>query len=80
MSPDNAIVIFTALGFAAVFLAIIIGMDTEDAEQILANISEMTPAAKREAKYRKLDDMTRLADQAIEARRNGETPPRIKCY
>lgn len=80
MSPDNAIVIFTALGFAAVFLALIIGMDKENAEQMLANISDLTPSAKREAKYRKLDDMTRLADQAIEARRNGETTSRIKCY
>ena len=52
MSPDNAIVVFTSLGFAAVFLALVVGMDREDAEQIIANISGITPSGKRAAKIR----------------------------
>ena len=75
MSPDYAIIIFTSLGFAAVFLALIIGMDREEAEAVLAHVSSMTPGAKREAKIRKLDDMTQLADEAIQARELGKRMP-----
>ena len=75
MSPDNAIVIFTSLGFAAVFLALVIGMDKQDTARIIANISGVTPAAKRAAKIRKLDDMTKVADEAIQARALGKRMP-----
>ena len=71
MTPDNAIIIFTSLGFAAVALAFVIGMGRDHAEEMIANISGMTPAAKRKARFQKLDDMTKLADQAIEARQSG---------
>ncbi|MFC4293103.1 hypothetical protein ACFOWX_11820 [Sphingorhabdus arenilitoris] len=81
MSPDNAIIIFMSLGLAAVFLALVIGMDNQDAERIMENISGLTPKAKRAARNRKLEDMTKLADDAIKARDMGERmPPPLQRY
>ena len=81
MSPDNAIIIFTALGFAAVFLALLLGLDKDDAEQVISNISGMTPSGKREARIRRLDDMTQLADKAIQSRDMGKRmPPPLERY
>lgn len=75
MSPDSALLIFTSLGFAAVFLALVVGIAGQDASEIVANISGMTPAAKRQARFDQLDYMTRVADDAIEARRLGKRLP-----
>ena len=75
MSPDSALVVFTSLGFAAVFLALIIGMTGQNAEEMIAGISGMTPAARRQAQFDQLDYMTRVADGAIEARRLGKRMP-----
>ncbi len=75
MSPDSALIVFTSLGFASVFLALLIGMRTQDGGEMLAGISSMTPAAKRQAQFDQLDYMTRVADEAIEARRLGKRMP-----
>jgi hypothetical protein len=75
MSPDSALIVFTSLGFASVFLALVVGMSGQDANEIMAGISGMTPAAKRQAKFEQLDYMTRVADDAIEARRLGKRFP-----
>jgi hypothetical protein len=75
MSPDSALVIFTSLGFASVFLALVIGMSGQNANEIMAGISGMSPSAKRQAKFEQLDHMTRVADDAIEARRLGKRLP-----
>lgn len=75
MSPDSALIVFTSLGFASVFLALVVGMSGQDANEIMAGISGMTPSAKRQAKYDQLDHMTRVADDAIEARRLGKRLP-----
>jgi hypothetical protein len=75
MSPDSALIVFTSLGFASVFLALLIGMRAQDSGEMLAGISSMTPAAKRQAQFDQLDYMTRVADEAIEARRLGKRMP-----
>jgi hypothetical protein len=75
MSPDSALIVFTSLGFASVFLALLIGMRAQDGGEMLAGISNMTPAAKRQAQFDQLDYMTRVADEAIEARRLGKRMP-----
>lgn len=72
MSPDAALVIFTALGFAAVFLALVIGLSGGDIGDAVSNIAAMTPAARRQAQAEQLDYMTKVADEAIEARRLGK--------
>ena len=72
MSPDAALIVFTSLGFASVFLALVIGISGGDPEELVANIASMTPAARRQAKAEQLDYMTKLADEAINARRLGK--------
>ncbi len=75
MSPDSALVVFTSLGFASVFLALVIGIAGQDAGELVTSIAGMTPAAKRQARYDQLNYMTRVADEAIEARRLGKRQP-----
>jgi hypothetical protein len=75
MSPDSALVVFTSLGFASVFLALVIGIGGHNAEEIVAGIAGMAPNARREARFAQLDYMTRVADDAIEARRLGKRLP-----
>ena len=72
MSPDAALVVFTSLGFASTFLALVIGISGADTEEIVSGISSITPAARRKARIDQLDYMTRVADEAIEARRLGK--------
>jgi hypothetical protein len=72
MSPDIALVVFTSLGFASVFLALIIGISGQDAGDLVTGITNMTPSARRQAQFEQLDYMTRVADEAIEARRLGK--------
>lgn len=72
MTPDAALVVFTSLGFAAVFLALVIGISGADAEDIVSGITNMSPTARRQARYEQLDYMTKVADEAIEARRLGK--------
>lgn len=72
MSPDAALVIFTALGFASVFLALVIGLSGGNPAELASNIASMTPAARRQAQAEQLDHMTKMADEAIEARRLGK--------
>lgn len=71
MSPDSALIAFTSLGFASVFLALVVGMRGQDAQKIISDIAGMTPSARRKARYEQLDNMTRIADDAIEARKLG---------
>jgi hypothetical protein len=72
MSPDNMLVVITSLGFAAVFLALIMAMTDSDTEELVHAVANMAPGARRQAKFERLDEMTRLADEAIEARRLGK--------
>ncbi len=72
MSPDSLMVILMSLGSAAVFLALIIGMGDKDAGEMVASVANMTPAARRRAQFEQLDEMTRAADDAIEARKIGK--------
>ena len=72
MSPDAALVVFTSLGFASVFLALVIGISGHDPGDLVTGISSMTPRARRQARFEQLDYMTRVADEAIEARRLGK--------
>ncbi len=75
MSPDAALVVFTSLGFASVFLALVIGISGHDPGDLVTGISSMTPGARRQARFEQLDYMTRVADEAIEARRLGKRAP-----
>jgi hypothetical protein len=72
MSPDAALVVFTSLGFASIFLALVIGITGHEPADLVVGIANMTPAARRHAKFEQLDYMTRVADEAIEARRIGK--------
>jgi hypothetical protein len=72
MSPDNMLVVMSSLGFAAVFLALIMAMADSDAGELVHAVANMSPAARRAAKIDRLDTMTRLADEAIEARKLGK--------
>ncbi len=72
MSPDSALVIFTSLGFASIFLALVIGITGHHPSDLVTGISSMTPTARRQAQFEQLDHMTRVADEAIEARRLGK--------
>jgi hypothetical protein len=75
MSPDAALVVFTSLGFAAVFLALVIGITGRDPGELATDLANLTPGARRQAQFAQLDYMTRVADEAIEARRLGKTSP-----
>jgi hypothetical protein len=71
VTPDSALVIFTSLGSASVFLALLIGMG-DGRQELIVSLSNMTPSARREARMVLLDEMTQIADDAIEARRLGK--------
>jgi hypothetical protein len=75
MSPDAALIVFTSLGFASVFLALVIGITGADPGELVTGITNMTPGARRQAQFEQLDYMTRVADEAIEARRLGKRGP-----
>lgn len=68
MSPDTMLIAFSSLGFAAIFLALIIGLSDRDP---ISMVSSMTPGARKQARIEQLDELTRIADEAIEARRLG---------
>lgn len=75
MSPDSALVVFTSLGFASIFLALVIGITGTEPADLVIGIASMTPTARRQAQFKQLDYMTRVADEAIEARRLGKRSP-----
>lgn len=75
MSPDASLVVFTSLGFASIFLALVIGITGHEPADLVTGISNMTPTARRQAQFEQLDYMTRIADEAIEARRLGKRKP-----
>jgi hypothetical protein len=72
MTPDDAVVAITSLGFASVFLALVIGMTDGDAKSLIASIANHTPAAKKQARMARLQYLTSVADEAMEARRTGK--------
>jgi hypothetical protein len=72
MSPDGLLIVMTSLGFATVFLALMMSITDNDAGEMVAAVANMSPAARRQAKFQKLDSMTKLADEAIEARKLGK--------
>ncbi len=73
MTPDAALIIFTALGFASVFLALVIGLNGGDIGDTVSGIVALKPSARRQAQAEQLDYMTKVADEAIEARRLGKS-------
>ena len=75
MSPDAALVVFTSLAFASVFLALVISISGHEPADLVAGITNMTPTARRKARLEQLNRMTRVADAAIEARRSGKRSP-----
>ena len=75
MSPDAALVVFTSLGFASIFLALAMGITGHEPTDLVTGITNMTPTARRQAQFEQLDYMTRVADEAIEARRVGKRSP-----
>ena len=72
MSPDTALVAITALGFASVFLALVIGLTDGDAKSLVSSVTNLTPAARKQAQLAHLQYLTGVADEAIEARRYGK--------
>lgn len=75
MSPSNLIIILMSLGSAGVFLALVIGMRDEDSANIMTSVVNMTPSARRKARFEQLDEMTRVADESIAARQMGKRAP-----
>lgn len=75
MSPDAALVIFTSLGFASVSLALIVGVSGQAPAELFTTFANMTPEARRHARYEQLNYMTAVADKAIEARELGKRAP-----
>ena len=57
---------------APVIPVIVIGMSGGDAKALASSVSKMTPAARRQARIDHLNYLTEIADEAIEARRNGK--------
>lgn len=74
MSADAALVVFTSLAFASIFLALVISISETDPAEIVSGIANMTPSARRQARFEQLDYMTSVADEAIRSRRLGQRP------
>jgi hypothetical protein len=72
MSGGMLLITFSSLSFAASFLALVMVMADKDPRTIASTVSAMTPSARRQARLEQLDEMTRIADTAIEARRLGK--------
>jgi hypothetical protein len=72
MSTDAMLITFSSLGFASVFLALIIGLADRDATKIVSAVAGMSPSARKAARIEQLEELTRIADQAIEARQSGK--------
>jgi hypothetical protein len=72
MSTDVMLITFSSLGFASVFLALIVGLADRDATKIMTAFAGMTSGARKAARYEELNELTRIADQAIEARQSGK--------
>jgi hypothetical protein len=47
-------------------------MSGGDAKALASSVSKMTPAARKQARIDHLNYLTEIADEAIEARRNGK--------
>lgn len=71
MSADTMLIAFSSLGFASVFLALIIGLSDRDPKKIVAAVTGMTPGGRKQARINHLDELTQIADEAMEARRLG---------
>lgn len=72
MSPDTAMVAITSLGFASVFLAMVIGLNDGDPKSVVSSMASLTPSARKQARIAHLDYLTGVADEAIEARKTGK--------
>lgn len=75
MSADSALIVFFSLVFASISLALVIGITGNQTADVVASIKNRTPSARRQAQFEQLDYMTRIADEAIEARRLGKRSP-----
>jgi hypothetical protein len=73
MSTDTMLIAFSSLGFASVFLALIIGLADRDATKIVSAIAGMTPGARKQARAEQLNELTRIADEAIDAHASGRS-------
>ncbi len=72
MTDGMLLIAFSSLCFAASFLALVMVMTDHDPRSVASAMAGMTPAARRQARLAQLDEMTRIADTAIEARRLGK--------
>ena len=72
MAGGLLLITFSSMFFAASFLALIMVMADKDPRSVANAVSGMTPAKRRQARWAQLDEMTRIADTAIEARRLGK--------
>lgn len=72
MTGGMMLVAFSSLSFAAAFLALVMVAADTSPQKIAKSVSGMTPAARRQAQFEQLDEMIRVADAAIEARRQGK--------
>jgi hypothetical protein len=72
MSGGLMLVAFSSLSFAAAFLALVMVATDTSPQKIAETVSAMTPTARRQAQFDQLDEMTRVADAAIEARKQGK--------
>lgn len=73
------LVAFSSLFFAASFLALVMVITDRDPRLLVEAVSGMSPAARRQAQFDQLDEMTRIADAAIEARQLGKRLTRAEA-
>ncbi len=71
MSADAMIIVCSSLGLASIFLALVINLADRSPKEIFSSVANMSPGARREARISELNNMTKIADQAIEARKLG---------
>jgi hypothetical protein len=72
MSQDAALVVFTLLGFASFFLALLIGITGHETTDRVIGTANIPPPAYRQAQFEQLDYTTCVADKATEERRLGK--------
>ena len=72
MSDGMLLITFSSLAFAASFLSLVMVMTDNDPQSVATAVAGLTPNARRQARWAQLDEMTRIADTAIEARRLGK--------
>jgi hypothetical protein len=49
MPPNTALIVFTSLGLASIFLALVIGITGQDPSDLVTGIADMTHSARKQA-------------------------------